>query len=35
MSNYELPKAYDFKDTEPRVYAMWEALYQEVVSSAR
>ncbi len=25
MSRYELPKAYDFKDTEPRVYAMWEA----------
>ena len=25
MSKYELPKAYDFKDTEPRVYAMWEA----------
>ncbi len=25
MSRYELPKAYDFKTTEPRVYAMWEA----------
>ncbi|GAB4415756.1 MAG: valine--tRNA ligase [Anaerolineales bacterium] len=25
MSKYELPKAYDFKDTESRVYAMWEA----------
>jgi len=25
MSKYELPKAYDFKSTEPRVYAMWEA----------
>ncbi len=25
MSKYELPKAYDFKDTEPRIYAMWEA----------
>ncbi|MCZ2120804.1 MAG: class I tRNA ligase family protein, partial [Anaerolineales bacterium] len=21
----ELPKAYDFKATEPRIYAMWEA----------
>ena len=21
----ELPKAYDFKSTEPRIYAMWEA----------
>ena len=25
MSKYELPKAYDFKDIEPRIYAMWEA----------
>ena len=25
MSTYELPKAYDFKDTEKRIYAMWEA----------
>jgi valyl-tRNA synthetase len=25
MSTYELPKAYDFKSTEQRVYAMWEA----------
>jgi valyl-tRNA synthetase len=25
MSKYELPKAYDFKDTESRIYAMWEA----------
>ena len=25
MAKYELPKAYDFKDTESRVYAMWEA----------
>jgi valyl-tRNA synthetase len=25
MPNYELPKAYDFKATEPRIYAMWEA----------
>mgnify|MGYP000730055565 CR=1 FL=1 len=25
MSKYELPKAYDFKDTEARIYAMWEA----------
>jgi valyl-tRNA synthetase len=24
MSNYELPKAYDFKDTENRIYEMWE-----------
>jgi len=24
MTQYELPKAYDFKSTEPRVYAMWE-----------
>ena len=24
MSKQELPKAYDFKSTEPRVYAMWE-----------
>ena len=24
MSTYELPKAYDFKDTEARIYAMWE-----------
>ena len=25
MSAYELPKAYDFKSTEQRMYAMWEA----------
>jgi len=25
MSKNELPKTYDFKDTESRVYAMWEA----------
>ncbi|MBN1450009.1 MAG: valine--tRNA ligase [Anaerolineales bacterium] len=25
MSKYELPKAYDFKATESRIYAMWEA----------
>src|SRR5687768_14851011 len=25
MSKQELPKAYDFKSTEPRIYAMWEA----------
>jgi len=25
MSKYELPKAYDFKATEARIYAMWEA----------
>ena len=25
MAKYELPKAYDFKDTENRVYSMWEA----------
>src|SRR5688572_749797 len=25
MSKKELPKAYDFKSTEPRIYAMWEA----------
>ncbi|MGE5249627.1 MAG: valine--tRNA ligase [Bacteroidota bacterium] len=24
MSKHELPKTYDFKSTEPRVYAMWE-----------
>lgn len=24
MSKVELPKAYDFKTTEPRIYAMWE-----------
>jgi valyl-tRNA synthetase len=24
MSKYELPKAYDFKATEPRIYEMWE-----------
>ncbi len=24
MSKHELPKAYDFKSTEPRIYAMWE-----------
>src|SRR5688572_20158564 len=24
MSKQELPKAYDFKSTEPRIYAMWE-----------
>jgi valyl-tRNA synthetase len=25
MTKQELPKAYDFKTTEPRIYAMWEA----------
>ena len=25
MTRQELPKAYDFKATEPRIYAMWEA----------
>jgi valyl-tRNA synthetase len=25
MKKYELPKAYDFKSTEPRIYALWEA----------
>src|SRR5687768_15085639 len=25
MTQSELPKAYDFKSTEPRIYAMWEA----------
>jgi valyl-tRNA synthetase len=25
MTRQELPKAYDFKSTEPRIYAMWEA----------
>ena len=25
MSKFELSKAYDFKSTEPRIYAMWEA----------
>ena len=25
MSTYELPKAYDFKSTEARIYEMWEA----------
>ena len=25
MTKYELPKTYDFKSTEPRIYAMWEA----------
>jgi len=25
MATYELPKAYDFKATESRIYAMWEA----------
>ena len=25
MTKHELPKAYDFKATEPRIYAMWEA----------
>jgi valyl-tRNA synthetase len=24
MTKHELPKAYDFKDTEARIYAMWE-----------
>ena len=24
MTEYQIPKAYDFKSTEPRVYAMWE-----------
>ncbi len=32
MTKQELPKAYDFKSTEPRIYAMWEArrLFQTV-----
>ncbi len=25
MTKHELPKAYDYKSTEPRIYAMWEA----------
>ena len=25
MTKHELPKAYDFKSTEQRIYAMWEA----------
>ncbi|MDO9348343.1 MAG: class I tRNA ligase family protein, partial [Anaerolineales bacterium] len=25
MTKYDLPKAYDFKATEPRIYKMWEA----------
>src|SRR5512141_2337101 len=25
MTKQELPKAYDYKSTEPRIYAMWEA----------
>src|SRR5210317_478245 len=25
MAKYELPKAYDFKETEPRVYDMWQS----------
>ena len=25
MTKHELPKAYDFKSTEPRIYAKWEA----------
>ena len=25
MSEYTLPKAYDFKDTEKRIYAQWES----------
>ena len=24
MTEYQLPKAYDFKTTEPRIYEMWE-----------
>jgi valyl-tRNA synthetase len=24
MTEYQIPKAYDFKTTEPRIYAMWE-----------
>ena len=24
MTKHELPKAYDFKATEPRIYEMWE-----------
>jgi len=24
MTHYDLPKAYDFKTTEPRIYEMWE-----------
>ena len=25
MSEYALPKAYDFKETEKRIYSMWES----------
>jgi hypothetical protein len=25
MTKHELPKAYDFKSTEPRIYEIWEA----------
>jgi len=25
MTKHDLPKAYDFKSTEPRIYALWEA----------
>jgi len=25
MTEHELPKAYDFKSTEPRIYKMWES----------
>ena len=25
MTKHELPKTYDFKSTESRIYAMWEA----------
>ena len=24
MAQHDLPKAYDFKATEPRIYQMWE-----------
>ena len=24
MTEFELPKAYDFKSTEPRIYEAWE-----------
>jgi valyl-tRNA synthetase len=24
MTEYQLPKTYDFKSTEPRIYEMWE-----------
>ena len=26
MAEYALPKAYDFKETEKRIYQMWESV---------